>query len=286
MNDQPFEHSAAPDEQLEVRLRDAATHFSYPPTPDVVQAVRVHIERDSLNTAHPIQSRRWLLAITIAVLISMCALAVPQVRAAVVNLLRLGGVIIVPESPTDTPTVLPSQAATPGARPQPSATAIHSLLDLAGETTLADAQKQVSFPIRLPSYPPGLQAPDKVYLQELNGSVVVLIWLDPTQADGIRFTLQILGPGVLVYKMQPHIIQETTVNGQPALWTEGPYMLQWQDNGQTNWDIRHIVNGDVLIWTDAQLTYRLESTLTLAQALSIANSIPPVNPSVSPSAHP
>jgi hypothetical protein len=38
------------------------------------------------------------------------------------------------------------------------------------------------------------------------------------------------------------------------------------------------VNGDVLIWTDGTLTYRLESGLSLDEALKIAQSIPPVKP--------
>jgi len=109
--------------------------------------------------------------------------------------------------------------------------------------------------------------------------VVVLIWLSTSQPGGIRFALHILGPGAFVYKMEPTIIQETSLNGKPALWTEGPYFLVWRSDSQTpTWDMRRIVNGNVLIWTDAPLTYRLESDLSFAEALKIAQSIPLVNP--------
>ncbi|MHB8629417.1 MAG: hypothetical protein ACYDBJ_24145 [Aggregatilineales bacterium] len=280
MTKPPFEQSATPDDPLETRLHQAAMTFSYPPTPDVAGSVRQRIARSE----YPIQLRRWLVWAAVVILIALSVLiAVPQVRAAIVNWLHLGGVIIIPEAPTATPTAMAPtpnalQSATPTDTPRPSPTALQSILDLAGETTLADAQKRVNFPIRLPTYPVGLLAPDRVYLQDLNGSVVVLIWLDPTQPGGIRFALHILGPSAFVYKMQPTVIKETTVSGRPALWTEGPYFLVWQIGSQTTWDTRRIINGNVLIWTDGPLTYRLESGLSLDEALKIAQSVPLVNP--------
>ncbi len=276
MTKSPFEQANTPDEDLEIRLRNAADTFTYPPMPDVAGAVRQRIAR----TEPPVRTRRWLLWAAVAVLIALFVLiAVPEVRAAIVNWLRVGGVIIIPEAPTATaatmfPTANVRTSVTPIHAPPSSPTAIQSVLDLAGETTLVDAQKRVNFPIRLPTYPATLGAPDRVYLQDLNGSVVVLIWLDSTQPDGLRFALHILGPGAFVYKMQPTIIQETTLNGQPALWTEGPYFLVWRIDNQPAWDTRRIINGHVLIWTDGSLTYRLESGLSLDEALKIAQSVP------------
>ncbi|HLY26895.1 MAG TPA: hypothetical protein VKQ72_11180 [Aggregatilineales bacterium] len=279
MSRSPFEQSATSDEAFERHVRHAAETFVYPPTPDIAAPVRQRIAR-----IEPIPgARRWLLWIGVALLIVLFVLlAVPGVRAAIVNWLRIGGVIVIPEAPTTTATpLLSAPNARPSATPPrlPSPTALQSILDLAGETTLADAQKRVKFPIRLPTYPIGLGAPDRVYLQDLNGAVVVLIWLSTSQPGGIRFALHILGPGAFVYKMEPTIIQETSLNGKPALWTEGPYFLVWRSDSQTpTWDMRRIVNGNVLIWTDAPLTYRLESDLSFAEALKIAQSIPLVNP--------
>lgn len=280
MSKPPFQQSATPDESLEMRLRDLAAAFPYPSTPNVSASIRQRIA----GSAYPVQLRRRLIWIAVAILVCVCVLvAVPQVRAAIVNWLHLGGVIIIPEAPTATPTtILPTpnvaQSVTPSETSHPSATALQSILDLAGETTLADAQKQVNFSIRLPTYPAGIHTPDRVYLQNLNGSVVVLIWLDSARPDGVWFALHILGPGAFVYKMQPTVITQTVVNGQPALWTEGPYFLVWRNGSQTNWDMRRIVKGNVLIWTDGPLTYRLESDLSLDEALKIAQSIPSVNP--------
>jgi hypothetical protein len=280
MNKPPFEQPIPPDAQWVTHMQEAAKRFSYPPTPDIAQSVHQQVAKAAFPL-HP--RRRWVWAVA-AILVCLAALLiVPQVRAAIVNWLHVGGVIIIPEASTTTPTVVPptpnpTQSATPNHTPRPTSTAIQSILDLSGETTLVDAQKRVNFPIRLPTYPTRLPAPDRVYLQDLNGPVVVLVWLDPTEPDGIRFALHILGPGAFVYKMQPTVIKETIVNGQSALWTEGPYFLVWQDGSQTTWDMRQIVKGNVLIWTDGQITYRLESSLSLDEARNVAESIPPISP--------
>ena len=265
MSEPPFDQSGPPDEQLEARLRERARAFPYPPTPDIAGAVRQRIGSATSGVA----LRRRLVLAVVLVMIGLCMLlAVPQVRAAILNLLRLGGVIIVLDEPTATPPQ-------PGTL-RPTNTAIRSLLDLAGETTLDRAQQRVKFPIRWPNYP--ADPPDRVFLQDLQGDVVVLVWLDPKRSGGIRYALHILGEGALVYKMQPKIIQEATVHGARALWTEGPYILVWRTRSQDDWDLRRIVRGNVLLWTDGKLTYRLESDGTLDEAQRVAESVPQIAP--------
>ena len=58
-------------------------------------------------------------------------------------------------------------------------TLLASILDLKGKTSLPAARARVDFPIRLPTYPPDLGSPDGVFLQDINGAVVVLVWLTP-----------------------------------------------------------------------------------------------------------
>jgi hypothetical protein len=115
-----------------------------------------------------------------------------------------------------------------------------------------------------------LGPPDKVYLQNLDGPAVVLVWLNPVQPNQIRASLHQLAQGALISKIEPRVIQETTVSGRRALWTEGPYFLQLQ-NG--NYDIRRLVEGNVLIWTEGDITYRLESDLSLPEAVQIAETL-------------
>lgn len=217
-------------------------------------------------------------------------LAVPQVRAAVVQFLQIGAIRIFLAEPTPTmaptltpsPSPLPPAVATPAstptgeppaATPQRTPTPLSSVLDLAGETTLAEAQAQVDFPIRLPTYPLDLGPPDRVFLQDLSGPVVVLVWLDPDQPGRVRFSLHQLGPGTFGQKFEPPLVRETTVHGEPALWTEGPYLLQFQRGGQTTYDTRRLVTGHVLVWVEDGITYRLETDLSLEEALQIAESL-------------
>ena len=63
---------------------------------------------------------------------------------------------------------------------------------------------------------------------------------------------------------------ETHVNGLPALWVEGPYLLT-TTGGQV--ETRRIVTGRTLIWGVDDLTYRLETDLPLEEARKIAKSL-------------
>jgi hypothetical protein len=268
MSEQPIDSSGptSPGEQLEARLHQTARAFRYPPTPDIAGAVRERLTR----TPRSALRRRVTWAIILLLIGSCMLLAVPQVRAAILNLLRLGGVIIVLEEPTATPT--PAQTTTP----IPTSTPIRSLLDLAGETTLDQAQHSVRFPIRWPNYP--ANPPDRVYRQDIDGAVIVLVWIDPNYSGGIRYSLHILDEDALVYKIQPRVIRDTTVHGQRALWTEGPYILEWRRRRSVEWEMRRIVRGNVLVWMDGKLTYRLEMDVPLEEALKVAESVPRIAP--------
>jgi hypothetical protein len=203
-------------------------------------------------------------------------LAVPQVRAALVEYLQIGAVRIFLVEPTATATpppatVSPAKPAT--ATPPPSPTPLASLLDFAGATTLAEAQAQVDFPIRLPAYPADLGEPNRVFLQDMGGPIVILIWTRPDQPDQVRLSLHMVGPGAFVGKGPPVTLEETTVNGQPAYWTEGPYLLKIRRNDQIQEDMRRLIEGHVLIWTEDNITYRLETDSSLAEAVRIAESL-------------
>jgi hypothetical protein len=135
---------------------------------------------------------------------------------------------------------------------------------------MAEAQARAGFAIKLPTYPPDLGPPDRVFLQDMAGPVVITVWLAPDQPDRVRLSLHQLGPGTFAEKVQPRVVQETTVRGQPALWTEGPHLLQVPDGG---YEPRRLVTGNTLIWAEGEITYRLETDLPLDEALRIAESL-------------
>jgi hypothetical protein len=195
-------------------------------------------------------------------------LLVPPARASMQAIIRVGAVRIGLASGAPT-----TPSATRGPKGTSTPTPLASPLDLAGATTLAQAQQQVPFPIRLPTYPPGLGPPQHVFLQNLGGPLVALVWVDPAQPRSVRLALFEMTNGLYVYKSNVPVVAETTVHGQYALWTEGPYVVQVVENGQVVNDTRRLVTGHVLIWTEGDVTYRLETDQPLDDAVRIAESL-------------
>ena len=264
MNQPPIEH-------WEARLQQTADEFPYPPTPDVAGEVRRRLQE--MRARPPVHRRQLAWGVVIALVILAGLMAVPAVRAAVFEILRIGAVHIVPATSTPTAPVLTPTGARPAVPLSPSPTPVSSVLDLAGETTLAEARAKVSFPIRLPTTPSDLGMPEHVFLQDLNGPVIVLVWMDRTQPERVRMSLHELGPDTFAQKIQPPVVQETTVNGQRAVWTEGPYLLQFLRGRQRVYDAQRLIKGHTLVWTQGNITYRLEIDSSVSEAARIAESL-------------
>jgi hypothetical protein len=137
---------------------------------------------------------------------------------------------------------------------------------------LSEAQALLPFPIRQPTYPADLGQPDKVFVQEMNDGepVVILVWLEPDNLEEVRLSLYQIGNDEFAFKQTTRLVQETTVNGEWAIWVEGPHLLQLVDSGRQPW---LFVEGNVLIWAEENQTYRLESGLSMEEAVRIAESM-------------
>jgi hypothetical protein len=258
-------------QQFEDQLRRSASDLRYPPTPAIAAGV---MRRSSTRAP-----RAWAWA-AVAVFVVLAALmVVPPARAAILDFIQVGVVRIFRTQPAPAPVSTPASelplTATPrsasATQPSTPAPASPLLRGLAGEMTLADAKSRAGFPILLPHYPPDLGQPDRVYLQDLGGSLVLLVWLQPDHPENVRMTLHEIAPGSwAVTKFNPQAIQEVTVNGQAGVWATGPYMLELRNH---SYDERRLVQGNALIWTQDSITYRLESNLTLSEALKVAASL-------------
>jgi hypothetical protein len=277
-----------PLDRWEQQLVATARAFAYPPTPDLAQ-----------NVTHSLQSRRqrkagWSRAPRLAwaaaalLVLFSCLLAVPSVRAQIMEFLQVGIVRIFLVEPTPTQTAIPPAitpepgavepglALSPLASPFPTLTLRTSVPELLGETSLDEASQQVPFAIQLPEYPEDLGNPDRVYLQDLEGQVLVLVWLDGEQPDRVRLSLHMYARGSMIgEKFQPRAVQETRVYGDPAVWAEGPYFLRLS-NG--TYDQIRLIEGHVLIWESGEITYRLETDLPLEEAVRVAESLQPLAP--------
>ena len=271
--------------QVEELLEVAASSLVYPPTPDIASAVRARLAREGQVAQGiergPTSARRprlaWVALTLLAAL--LLSLAVPEVQAFVRSVLRIGSIEI--RVPTPTPGSTPGQPTaglgtvtlppTPGSG-DPSM----SIAGLMGETTLADMQERLGRSILLPSYPPDLGPPDRVYAQYWAGTIVMLVWLQPGSQDHARLILYQVSSEAFGEKASDEtiLVQETTVNGMPAAWVTGPHVLQFLDSkGRRDMEAKRFIDGNVLVWERNGVTYRLESALTLEEAVRVAESL-------------
>ncbi|MEW6084105.1 MAG: DUF4367 domain-containing protein [Chloroflexota bacterium] len=259
---------------FENRLRTIANQMNYPRTPDIAGR--------AMSTIHPMMkprfiSKGWAWSLTLIVVLFFSLMLIPPARAAIVEFIQIGIVRIFPRSPEAPPTAMPEPNSPVTATPSlESSTLLVDLTRLAGERTLAQAQSLVasSYSILLPSYPPVLGEPDHVFVQDADGSMTILVWLDPNDPEKVLLSLHIIPEGSwAIRKTEPVTIQESSVNGQRAVWAVGPYPLRYT-NGDL--DFTRLIDGYVLIWTDGEITYRLETALPMEEAIKIAESLQPL----------
>ena len=93
---------------------------------------------------------------------------------------------------------------------------------------------------------------------------VVLVWME----DGQPLSLHVMDSRntIVKYHDQPYTVVNIT-SGQEAVWLEDPHLIDFLDGEQ------RIVEDNVLIWESGRTTYRLESKLSLEDALIFARSI-------------
>lgn len=256
MSEQPVTPPETPEEVWEKTVRETAREFPYPPTPDIASAVRHRLRRS--RSPRPIF--RALAAVLLIAVVVM--LVVPEVRAAVLEFIRIGAVqIIRGEEPTPT--------ATPFATRTPSGPMHYaSVLGLPGETTLEDAQARLPYVIPLPA---DLGIPDRVFVQEARIPLLTLVWLVTDQPDQVYMSLEILSSEMAATKYDTRGTgQSVQVNGQVGYWmTDAHRVVYYYDNNEWERDVL----ANVLIWEIDRLTYRMEIDAPLNQALQTAESI-------------
>jgi hypothetical protein len=260
-------------ELFEQRLISIANGLDYPRTPDIAASVMARLRP---STRPRFISRKLAWSLTIILVLVSSLMLIPPARAAIIEFIQIGIVRIFPRSvePTVEPTVdvIRPATATPSL---PSSTLIPELSRIAGKTSLVDAQQMANYPILLPAYPPDLGQPDHVFVQNAEGTMVILVWLDPQQPEDVLMSLHFVPSGSwAVHKVEPIIIQETEVNGKRAIWTVGPYPLLLS-KGDVDYHTR-LIDGNVLIWTNGNVTYRLETNQPLEEAIKIAESLQPI----------
>lgn len=250
--------------EFEKQLIDISKGMDYPPTPDIAGFVS---SRLPLARSPRLISKTWAWSLTIVLILISSLLLIPPARAAILEFIQIGIVRIFPQ-PIE-PTAEATQTAIPET-PTPISP-LPFLETIAGKTTLEDAQEQVTYPILLPTYPVDIGEPDYVFVQNAEGNMTILVWLDPQNPQAVLLSLHFVPAGSwAIEKVRPTTLEETTVNGVRAIWTVGPYPLRFTDG---DLEFTRFINGNVLIWADDTVTYRLETDMSLEEAIQIAESL-------------
>lgn len=260
---------------FETRMRSIAQRMKYPHTPDIAGRVMSRIIPVTKPRFIP---KGWAWSLTIVVVLLFSLLLIPPVRAAVLEFIQVGIVRIFPRPtetlPLETPRTATPQSSAPVTATPSSSDLIPVLSQLAGETTLSEARQMVDYTILLPTYPLDVGLPDLVFVQDVDGAMTILVWLDSDDPKKVLMSLHFIPNGSwAVEKIEPTTIQETIINGNRAVWTTGPYPIYFS-NGDVRFE--RLISGHVLIWPGLDVTSRLETSLPLEEAIKIAESLEPV----------
>lgn len=261
--------------EFENKLQVISKGLDYPSTPDISADVMKKIR--PATSPQRFISRRLTWSLTLILILFISLFAIPPVRAAILEFIQIGIVRIFPQSPeptVETPITAIPEFIVPKTATSASSDLIPILSQIAGETTLANAQKLVDYEILLPAYPAELGTPDHVFVQDADGQMTILVWIDPQNAEKVIMSLHFIPAGSwAIDKGFPVDIWETQVNGHRAIWGEGPYPLRLY-NGDL--EFMRLITGHVLIWEEEDITYRLETDLPVEEAVKIAESLEPI----------
>jgi len=256
-------------QKLEEVLIETGRAIEYPSTPGLAARVRVALQADRARQPARSIFRSRGFAIGLAVIaIVLTLLFIPQTRDVIAQILGLRTIRIIEATPTP---AAPAPTPTPGVVP----------FKQCCPSTLADAQRRAHFKILLPPD----EAPSQVFFQDQifgrgsDAQQLVLVFGDAAQPRFILYEAQ----GWLYEKIinasgaqAGTLITETQVNGQRAVWLTGaPHILVTLDQaGNPIFDTERPINANTLIWekhdTAIDTTYRLETTLSLAEAVRFA----------------
>ncbi len=244
----------------EARVVATARTMSYPQTPDLAAQWRGAAAAQQGRA----RSLRWAVSTVAVVMVLVAAMVATPLRATLLDWLRIGAVWVQLGDGNESTFELPSTGAS-------SSELATFVAHLGASTTLEDATKRAGFPVKSPAL---LPEPDEVYsYRAFENEIVTLVWHGEEGAPAAM--LQLFAPGSWILKQQPPGVEATLVGGENALWTTGPY---WAIYPRDLDEGRRLVENHALIWQDELTTYRLESSLSLADAVLLAESLQQVVP--------
>lgn len=161
---------------------------------------------------------------------------------------------------------------------------LHAGPGLGAATSLTEARRQVTFPLRVPALD-ALGQPDLVYLADPPaGGAVTLLYgeragfpADPATGIGLIVTQfrADIGPEVFEKLIDTGVsVTEARVDGHAAWWVAGgDHFFFYRDADGRIIESTLRLAGPTLIWEEGGVTRRVEGAPTLAAALGVAESL-------------
>jgi hypothetical protein len=241
--------------ELEQRLRAAARHYSFPPTPELARAARARLpERRPRSRARIAVA----VAVVLAALAAVTLAASPGARSALRDLFdRVPGVHI--EQRESLPAVPYTETPYYGV-----------------EVGLDEAERRFGRPLLLPR---GFGDPDAVYsLVDLPGDMITAVYGGDDERAELVFSQWKTSGRDQFYKVLTFnsAAEPAEVAGAPGLWIHGADHGVWYappDDDARIYRMEGYLAGNVLVWRVGDLLYRLEADVTRERALELAGSL-------------
>lgn len=245
---------------LERRIGVAAESIDWPAvdlSAAVMRRLRVE-ERPQRRLALPPR----LVAVSIAIVLVMIGILTPWGRKAVADFLGVAGISI-----------------NWGERPD----VVGADLELGEEIDVVEASNRLEFVLMFPA---GFEEPDAIFYRDVpSGGSLHMVWgasgTLPASQDEVAILysqFRVVGSELYVKTLDDGSrVEEVAVRGMPGFWVGGvPHYLMYRDaSGLFHQDEGRLA-GNVLAWEEAGVTHRIETMLTLEEALDLAGSLEPV----------
>ncbi len=258
-----------PEHELEATLADLGERLAYPHPTRLGDAVRARLREP--RTRHwwdALRSPRHAFAPALATLVLILVVslvAVPDVRAAADEFLRLRGIDIFRTAVTPSAPATSAAPLFPGER-----------------VTLEEARRRAPF-LRVPA-DPRLGAPDHVYIDQTRaGDRVTLVYVSragiPASRDAGVSAVVVVFRGRVDEALFGKVatagtrIDEVGIDGGRGFWLEGePHQFFYRDAAGNLWPETLRLAGNTLLWEQGDTTLRLEAQVSRNDALRIATS--------------
>ena len=252
---------------VEALLRVSAKAFDYPRTPNIAMGVGLRLDDEARTHVIAAWFTGWLrqvvarpvLRIALAVLLVAAvvvasALVVPQSREALADFFGLSHVKVEVGPVLE----LPPPVLSPDSFAEPA--------------TLSAAQERVDFVIRLPTVDGTRMTPDAVYIEDRSpGAEVVITVYEEEGFDLYQSAQGHFSKGL----PSSDLLLDTTVHGQEAIWigVGGHIASSLDDQGRVVVETLRSIERATLLWEEMGVTYRLETRMSLEEAIRIAESL-------------